>query len=426
LWNNAIQVSATQLNISHFNADGVDIDIFLALLKTNDTLILQDSANNANYQRWTVTGNVTEFSAYTAVPVAIATSGGTGTSGFANALPIILVIVSTGQQGATGTAGSTGPQGPTGATGTVGPQGPTGATGTTGASGTIGATGIEGATGVQGFVGATGAGGLTGATGVTGNTGATGAFSGTLTGNIDGAGYNISNIGLLSATGNITGNYFIGNGSLLTGITGGGGNGQAIINGNSNVRIDVAGGNVIVGVDGVDQVANITSSAVTVTGVIATPTSMSGNVTVPGNVNSVMFGPVEFGNSSIFTLGNTSTFAIPDFGAGGNGGGNGTAIINGTSNVSIDSANANVTIGVAGTANVAVITTNTVSVTGNVEATVAVIADATYVTNGLALNQRTVTANYTVPTDYNALSAGPITVANAVVVNIGTSSWVIV
>lgn len=278
---------------------------------------------------------------------------------------------------------------------------------------------------MQGFVGATGSGGLTGATGVTGNVGATGSFSGTLTGNIDGAGYNISNIGLLSATGNITGNYFIGNGSLLTGITGGGGNGQAIINGNSNVRIDVAGGNVIVGVDGVDQVANITSSAVTVAGVIATPTSMSGNVTVPGNVNSVMFGPVEFGNSSIFTLGNTSTFAIPDLGAGGMGG-NGTAIINGTSNVSIDSANANVTIGVNGTANVAVITTNTVSVTGNIQATVAVIADATYVNNGLALNKRTVTANYTVPTDYNALSAGPITVANGVVVNVGTSSWVIV
>jgi hypothetical protein len=279
---------------------------------------------------------------------------------------------------------------------------------------------------VQGFVGATGPTGLTGATGLTGNTGATGSFSGTLTGNIDGAGYNISNIGLLSATGNITGNYFIGNGSQLTGITGGGGNGTAIVNGNSNVRIDVAGGNVIVGVNGVDQVANITSSAVTVTGVIATPNSISGNVTVPGNVNSVMFGPVEFGNSSIFTLGNTSTFAIPDFGNVGNGGGNGTAIINGTSNVSIDSANANVTIGVNGTGNVAVITTNTVSVTGNVQATVAVIADATYVNNGLALNKRTVTANYTVPTDYNALSAGPITVANAVVVNIGTSSWVIV
>jgi hypothetical protein len=312
-----IQVSATQLNISHLTADSVDIDVFLALLKTNDSLILQDAADSNNFQRWTVTGSITQNPTYTQVPVAISTSGGTGTSGFANTLPIILVIISTGQQGATGTVGSTGPQGPTGATGNVGPQGPTGATGTAGASGTIGATGVEGATGVQGFVGATGPTGLTGATGLTGNTGATGSFSGTLTGNIDGAGYNISNIGLLSATGNITGSYFIGNGSQLTGISSG--NGQAIINGNSNVRIDVAGGNVIVAVDGVDQVANITSSAVTVTGVIATPTSMSGNVTVPGNVNSVMFGPVEFGNSSIFTMGNTSTFAIPDFSGGGNG-----------------------------------------------------------------------------------------------------------
>jgi hypothetical protein len=293
----------------------VDIDVFLNLLKTNDSLILQDAADSNNFQRWTVTGSITQLATYTQVPVAIATSGGTGTTGFANTLPIILVIISTGQQGATGAAGATGPEGATGATGTAGPQGPTGATGTAGATGTIGATGIEGATGVQGFVGATGSGGLTGATGAAGDTGATGSFSGTLTGNIDGAGFSISNIDLLSATGNITGNYFIGNGSLLTGIT----DGTAIINGNSNVRIDVAGGNVIVGVDGVDQVATITSSAVTVTGVIATPNSISGNVTVPGNVNSVMFGPVEFGNSSIFTLGNTSTFAIPDFGNVGNG-----------------------------------------------------------------------------------------------------------
>lgn len=245
-----------------------------------------------------------------------------------------------------------------------------------------------------------------------------------MTGNIDGAGYNISNIGNLTAVGNISGDYVLGNGAFLTGLATG--NGQAIVNGTSNVRIDVAGGNVIVGVDGVDQVANITSSAITVAGVIATPTSISGNIDVPGNVNSVMFGPVEFGNSSIFTMGNTSTFAIPDFGAGGMGGGNGNAIVNGTSNVSIDAANANVTIGVNGTGNVAVITANTVSVAGNIEATVAVVADASYVNNGLAFNQRTVTANVTIPANYNALSAGPITVANGVVVNTGTSSWVIV
>jgi collagen type VII alpha len=40
----------------------------------------------------------------------------------------------------------------------------------------------------------------------------------TLGGNLAGAGFNISNVGTITATGNITGNYFIGNGSQLTGI----------------------------------------------------------------------------------------------------------------------------------------------------------------------------------------------------------------
>jgi hypothetical protein len=41
----------------------------------------------------------------------------------------------------------------------------------------------------------------------------------TLGGNLAGAGFNVSNVGNISATGNVSGNYFIGNGSQLTGIT---------------------------------------------------------------------------------------------------------------------------------------------------------------------------------------------------------------
>jgi hypothetical protein len=85
-----------------------------------------------------------------------------------------------------------------------------------------------------------------------------------------------------------------------------------------------------------------------------------------------------------------------------------------------------VTIDVNGTANVAVISTNKIEVAGNVEATVAVVASASYVTNGIALNSRTVTANYTVANTDNALSAGPITISDGVNVDIGTSAWVIV
>ena len=110
-----------------------------------------------------------------------------------------------GADGATGATGATG-VGATGATGTPGNDGATGATGagTTGATGATGTPGNDGATGATG-VGATGAtgtpgnDGATGATGSQGATGATGYFSGQLATNIDGNGYNISNIVNISA-----------------------------------------------------------------------------------------------------------------------------------------------------------------------------------------------------------------------------------
>jgi hypothetical protein len=97
--------------------------------------------------------------------------------------------------GATGPIGATGIQGNIGATGASGIQGEIGATGVTG---NIGATG---ASGIQGNIGATGVAGTNGATGLTG---ATGAFSNTLTSDIDGAGFGISNISFVTATGNVT------------------------------------------------------------------------------------------------------------------------------------------------------------------------------------------------------------------------------
>jgi hypothetical protein len=62
------------------------------------------------------------------------------------------------------------------------------------------------------------------------------------TGNVVGANVNVS--GLISAAGNVIGNYFIGNGSQLTGIVASGG--SSIDNGTSNVAIATANGNVTV------------------------------------------------------------------------------------------------------------------------------------------------------------------------------------
>jgi hypothetical protein len=66
-------------------------------------------------------------------------------------------------------------------------------------------------------------------------------------------------------------------------------------------------------------------------------------------------------------------------------------------------------------------------VTGLVSATGNVIASVINSTSGLMLNSNTVSANYTLPGNYNAMSAGPITVADAVNVSIGNGQrWTIV
>jgi hypothetical protein len=184
LWNNATQISATQININHLNDDGVDIDIFLALIKTSDVIFVQDKNNSGNYQKWTVSATPTMQVDYIEIPVTLSTSAGTGTTNFSNNHPIIVAIISTGIVGPTGATGpigatgATGPQGVTGnagATGATGPTGPIGATGTQGVTGDVGPTGVTGATGPVGATGPAGTNGATGPTGPTGPTGTTGA-----------------------------------------------------------------------------------------------------------------------------------------------------------------------------------------------------------------------------------------------------------
>jgi hypothetical protein len=72
--------------------------------------------------------------------------------------------------------------------------------------------------------------------------------------------------GNVITTGNIAGNYFIGNGALLTGITGGGGNAIAINNGTSNVKIATANGDISMSVANVSNVVTVSSTALRVNG----------------------------------------------------------------------------------------------------------------------------------------------------------------
>ena len=108
---------------------------------------------------------------------------------------------------------------------------------------------------------------INGANVLTGNAGAEFSTLGNITGG------NILTGGLVSATGNVTGNFFIGNGSQLTGISAG--SGTSISNGNSNVAVS-ANSNVTVAVTSA-TIATFASTGLLVTGVVSGTGNITGN-----------------------------------------------------------------------------------------------------------------------------------------------------
>jgi hypothetical protein len=96
-WNNATQIAATKLLISHQTLSFQDIDIILSLLAAGQKLIVQDSSVSGNNQVWTITGAPTNFNvnlptSYWEVPVSLVSSAGTGTTGFGNFSQILLAV----------------------------------------------------------------------------------------------------------------------------------------------------------------------------------------------------------------------------------------------------------------------------------------------------------------------------------------------
>ena len=173
-----------------------------------------------------------------------------------------------------------------------------------------------------------------------------------------------------SITGNIaTGNYFIGNGAFLTGIAAGYSN------------TDVANylptytGNLVSLTGPVTTTGNITANNVLFgTGVVSgTGTVYAATVSTTGNVNSgfLSTGPASVGNlisgGFVSATGNITGSYI--FGNGALLTGVITSVSNinnGTSNVTVVSSGGNVTVGVGGTSNVAVVSTDAVTIKGNV------------------------------------------------------------
>lgn len=152
-WNNLTQTAATAITVSHDTSSGTDIDLFLSQLQSGQEIVIQDEFSSSNYQKYQITGTPTNVNpasptSYWIYPVSLINSSGTGSSNFANALPVFLAIVTT-------QPGATGPTGYTGYTGIVGPTGYTGYTGVRGATGYTGYTGPQGPTGPAGGGGGT-------------------------------------------------------------------------------------------------------------------------------------------------------------------------------------------------------------------------------------------------------------------------------
>jgi len=114
---------------------------------------------------------------------------------------------------------------------------------------------------------------------------------------------NIAVSGIVSATGNVTGNYILGNGSQLSGIIASVSN---INLGTSNVTVVSSGGNVSVGVGGTDNVAVFATSGVYVTGVVSATGNITGGNLSGTNIVGAITTAAQTNITSVGTLGSLS------------------------------------------------------------------------------------------------------------------------
>ena len=111
----------------------------------------------------------------------------------------------------------------------------------------------------------------------------------------------LSVTGAISATGNVTGNYILGNGYFLTGVITSVAN---INNGTSNVTVVSADGNITVGVSGVGNVVVFAPTGEYVTGVLSATGNVTGNYFI-GNgsaLTGVNFSQLADANTALLTI----------------------------------------------------------------------------------------------------------------------------
>jgi len=114
--------------------------------------------------------------------------------------------------------------------------------------------------------------------------------------------------GVVSATGNITGNYFVGNGSALTGIATG--VPSKIANGTSNVNIPTANSNIAFSVANTANTLIVSPGELTIYGVSSNPKTIASNVVITDNINSLLIGPISVAGGVNIYVPDSSTLNI--------------------------------------------------------------------------------------------------------------------
>jgi hypothetical protein len=107
------QTTSTAILVSKTDSNTNSVGNYLNFLQSSSKFIIQDTTSTANYQRWRVTGALTDNTTYYSIPVTLDTSGGTGTTNFADNATVSLALqpAAQGIQGIQGNQGIQGIQG---------------------------------------------------------------------------------------------------------------------------------------------------------------------------------------------------------------------------------------------------------------------------------------------------------------------------
>ena len=150
-----------------------------------------------------------------------------------------------------------------------------------------------------------------------------------------------------------------------------------------------------------------------------TNTTGTGTLTLNGAADGFQsFSAVGDGNTTYYAIISANDWEV----------GIGTYTASGTTlsrDTVLESSNGGSLLNITGTSDVFV--TYPAEKSGHKDATNTIYSEQVGATNGIFLNAKTVSANFTIPSNYHALSVGPVTIDSGVAVTIpATSNWKVV